>query len=150
MADHAELQILKAIKSAIETGTGGYRVHLNRTRPFGDRDQLPAIVLHYGDDEVELQNAQFIDSTLQIDVELIDERVDSAKDGLGEWMSRARRDIHARLRADRTLGLSIVQDTLPAGASEPELDDQLARPVIRRRISWRVKYRTSVDDSTQL
>jgi hypothetical protein len=48
--------------------------------------------------------------------------------------------------ADITQGLPFVTTTIPAGADEPQIDDEGDKKNIVYRLNWGFQIRTSIDD----
>ena len=124
----------------------GATVTRARTGPWQGAD-LPAYVLTYGPDaplgELGPSNTRFIDWEFVVFVDYYDKLTTAAIDTV---LQDARANVHRALMADVTQGLAFVLTTIPQGADEPLLDDQVEQKTIAYRMNWVVRLRTSIDD----
>lgn len=143
MADHMREQILDAIVTELG-GLVGVTVTKNKFYPEPPGN-LPAIDVQQGLDTLNASPHPFQDHLF--DVELV--CYAQANDDPLEDVNNLEKDAHVALRGNRKLGLnSNVHDTYWSSTSEPELSDASKKKTARMTATWRVEYRTDIDDSS--
>jgi hypothetical protein len=109
--------------------------------------EMPAYNVVLGPDapqsELGPQNVAFIDWNLVLFVDCYVRSILADADAVFLDM---RRNVHRALMADITQGLPFVTTTIPAGADEPQIDDEGDKKNIVYRLNWGFQIRTSIDD----
>lgn len=150
MADARAESILAALKSLLSglstTGTNVQRGQLYAHQAAN----LPALALFMGDDVLEAENLTGYDDwllTILIQSTVaIDETYDNYEPLVDQQLNQIRKEVHAALMADRSLGLSYVIDTRPISASQPGLSNEGAAPHGSQVLEFQVMYRASRAD----
>lgn len=133
-------QILDSVVTAL-TGltTTGTNVQRGRVYPVSPSVNA-ALTVFMGDDSVvSILGNEKIEWRLSV---LINSHARATSD-VDQTLNTIRKEVHAALMADYTLGLSFVTDTEPASASEPELSGDGDQPIATQRLEYIVQYRTS-------
>lgn len=151
MSEDAELQILRAAQSALAeiSRTVSKGCDLGRSVPVGEATDLPRLFLAFGDDDVVDDGLSYSDNQMELVVGALVRDIDEA--GL-EQLAALRAAVHARLMADRTLGLpGVIIDLVPLGAARPQRleADRASMPPVFREFSYQIRYRTQAADRTQ-
>ena len=152
MADHKAEQIINKLVTAtlLDLTTTLANVYRGRVKPLEESVDY-ALSVSMGSDEPaddELQNNQFIESNLQINIDVI-VRGTSDNNGntdLETMFNLIRKEVHVAMMGDETQGLSFVHSTIPAGADTPELDGEGNAPIGKQRLNWVIQYRSSITD----
>ena len=135
--------ILDAIKTAL-AGTVGVstRIYRSRTRPLGQRSQLPALIIEWNNDAAE-QNTSLptLDWSLSVTGTVL-----SSGDVPDEQADATVVSAHAKLMADLTLGGESI-DIQPTNVTFEAIDGD--SPIGVTGMGYTVRYRTEVDDITQ-
>lgn len=148
---HRSLQILQAIRSAIEDQADiGASVYALRTQSLSQMDQeLPAVVVDFGADTA------FNDWDILVHVEVHSKLeircTASAKCPTEEEaaveVARLRSVIHrAVLGSDRTFGLNFVVDTVYAGAEAPDMNATTESAISAQVSLFTVHYSMDLTD----
>ncbi len=150
MADARSEQIIGECLTLL-TGltTTGANVQRGQVYPH-EPDKIPAIAIYAGsDDLVQEHESSFIDWRMQLIIEAvvhIKSEYTLYNSLADQQLSTIRKEVHAALMADYTLGLGFVLDITPAGASEPELEKTGDGVTAIQQIVFEVMYRTSRTD----
>lgn len=156
MADHRALQILAAVVSSIGTSTAaGTALYRNPARQLSDTVDL-AIAVSYGEDsEPNFLSNSFADSWLTVFVDLhsrSEQPLDRESGALPDYETKLlnlRKQVHINLMANNTQGLAFVIDTESLGASTIDYGTEGEHVIAALRLTWRIKYRTSINDPSQ-
>lgn len=145
MADHVREQILDAIVSALGGAASLSTVTITKDRYYPEAPaDLPAIDVQQGPDEL-LDESPYPFDDHQFDVRIV--VYAQANDDPIEDANNWEKEAHAVLRANRQLGLADnVHDSGWAGTGEPERSETSNKKTVRLEVTWRVFYRTDVDD----
>ena len=143
MAEHRAEQILAAIAAKLAPITSATTV--GRDHPYSyDDAQLPAVNIVMGSEKPQallIGNATPSDIILEVEIELACKQSTT----LSTTINQMRKDIQIALRADPTLGLAFVIDTLPGELAKPEQKDG-DLPVMAATWVWLIQYRASLND----
>lgn len=151
MADARAEQILAAIATAL-TGLASTGSNVQRGQIYAhEAARLPALAITMGADvpATELQSG-LLDWELSVFVETVDQ-VDADEYagydvGLEAKVNQMRKEVHAALFADHTLGLAFVHDIIPGPAQQPTLDGDGKLPIGSQLLNFVVRYRSSRGD----
>ena len=144
MADLRAEQILDAIVTNL-TGLTTTGTNIVRARVYNHADTaLPALSVYMGSDEPEgILSQSVIDWNLTV---IIESAAKSSTTQIDQILNLIRKEVHAALFADNTLGLSFVKYIEPGNAIEPELSGDGDKPVAKQRLEFMIHYRTSYSD----
>lgn len=144
---HRAEQIIDALVALQPAATAAFK---HRTLSCGAEDvELPASSVRMGrDDPFEedgASNLAFLDSLLDIEIDLLVQETDEARAIAALMQLRAAQ--HVAIMADRTLGLSnFVIDTRYQGADAPETEPFGEYTSARLTTVWQVHYRMNIGD----
>lgn len=143
MADHRAEQILAAVLGKLTSAAVPTAVSIGRDHAYTyDASELPAVNICMGTEKPKsLLLSNQVEWALDVEIELACKESST----LSTTINALRKEVHAALRADYTLGLSFVTDTLPGDFSKPEQKDG-DLPVMAAVATWTVSYRSSLDD----
>jgi len=147
MADHRAKQIFDRVV-ALLTGlaTTGSNVFPHRGYAIPNSVNN-ALSIRLGDDsplsDDGYSNMAFMDMELTIHVRI---HTRTTEANLDDQLLLIRKEVHIALMSDRTLGLSFVHDTVPAGMGQPEFESQGEKPTLECDTNWNVRYRHSITD----
>ncbi len=140
-------QIIAEIETLV-TGltTTGSNVQRGQVHPH-ELAALPALAVFMGADQVvaEYQTNAF-DWELSVFIETAVELADpytTLDSGIDTQLNTIRKEVHAAIMADHTLGLSSVVNVTPVVASQPTLSGEGQRPLASQMLEYVVKYRSS-------
>jgi hypothetical protein len=147
---HAAEKILQTFKTILTTQNPGYptdagaEVFRKRVRAVSE-DDLPIINIVMGlDDQMPFSNVTFQDSMLEVVTELMTSAV--GEDTIEPALNELRRQVHKALMADTQLGLNFVHLIVPSGAKKPEPRGLGDLTVTVQEVTWKVTYRTLIQD----
>ena len=123
------------------------KVHLGRAYTIGEQE-MPCLSVEIGEDtplDVGQINSATYDSLLLIEVDIYHRQYGEL--AIAE-LHKQRSLIHFAVMADRTLGLSYVQDVQYAGAGRPLKDNEGGLPGYVMTVPFIVQYRFDVQDRT--
>jgi len=150
MSDARSEQIMAAIETLL-TGltTTGTKVQRGQVYPHQAAD-IPALGILMGADTVSAEyQTGLVDWELNVFVESV-HQVEASYTTMGSGietkLNLIRKEVHAALLADHTLGLSFVIDIEPGNAGQPLLSDSGNIPFGSQMLSFIVHYRTSRTD----
>ena len=149
MADARAEQIMVAVKTAV-TGltTTGANVQRGQVYPH-ESNKLPALGVLMGPDvpAVELQTA-LLDWELTVAIECAVQAdiYNGSESGIETDLAQIRKEVHAALFADHTLGLSFVLDIEPGPAQQPQISGDGNFPIGSMVLNFVIHYRTSRTD----
>lgn len=139
--DRAE-QILSAVKTLV-TGLTTTRQSAYRGRIYNyTEDSLPAVGVYQDGTRTEFAKHSYLDHMLSITIELM---VKEPSEVLDTKANLIKKEIHAAMMADYTLGLSFVINTIPKGDEGIEFPNDES-PVAVMKTLWDVHFRTSLTD----
>ena len=150
MADARAEQIMAAIEAALAgLATTGDKVQRGQVYPH-QADDLPAIGIISGPDvpAAEFQSG-IVDWELTVIVEAIAQigaAYTTPSSTIETTLNQIRKEVHAALMANYTLGLSFVSDIRPGAVAEPLLDRDGNLPIGSLAISDTVNYQSSRAD----
>ena len=152
MADLLAEQILAAVKTLV-TGLTTTGANVQRGQVYGhEQADLPALGVFMGPDTPDQEyQTGFIDWELVILIEATAEAGAAYTDldsGIDTTLNQIRKEVHAAIMADHTLGLAFVIDTTPGPAQQPTLSGEGSEPTGSQVLEFTVNYRTSRADAS--
>jgi len=145
MALHRGEQILATLKTLLSSGCSfSNTVDRNRIITYQESD-LPALKLSVGPEQrVADYTGGLQDWVLPVDFSCV---VSSTNNDLETLLFAYRRELHLKIMADNTLGLSFVIDSTEVSTDSPVLStpDGTA-PIAEQTWRWEFEYRRSVND----
>lgn len=152
MPDLRAEQIMSQVAASLTATSAGDNVERAKIYPHQVAEaKMPAIAIYMGPDAPvdELQTSK-IDWELTVLIETADrvevDEYSGLEAGVETKLAELRKEVHAALFADYTLGLSFVHDILPGPASQPILDSDGNLPHGSQLLQFQVRYRTSRTD----
>jgi hypothetical protein len=150
MADARAEQIIAAIKTLL-TGLATTGQNVQRGQIYEhEKAKLPALSITMGEDSpVSEQQTGLVDWELTVSIQSVAEIIDAytaTESALDTLLNLIRKEVHAAIMADHTLGLDFVIDISPGPANEPILSGAGSVPTGSQSIDFVVWYRTSRDD----
>ena len=143
MADLKAEQIMAAVLTVV-TGLTTTGANVQRDRIVSS-DVNYSLSVEQGEDvPVEELGGAFIDSLLNVSVVAFVKQTAA----YSTRINLIRKEVYAAVMADRTLGLAFVKNVVSLGASNPEAEAGLEKPVVRMAINFQVLYRHSITNAS--